>query len=495
MENRCFLWCIVHLFRFIHHYPCQIGHNEYAMPEICYQGRIFQLREDETILAGLLRQGVELEYSCRAGVCNACIIRATAFDPDLERLKTGTLAPNLVASGHFLPCKTRLKGSIELLDPAPGLADNPVYARTTVTGLVVGKRWLTDDIVQLHVQPSVDVIYKAGQFVWLYHSDGQARPYSLACSPQRRQPLEFHIRRHDQGHVSRWITDELTAGTDIALSLADGDCCLEDGMNTVVMVAFGAGLAPMAGISQQILDGGEAAVGGHLLHVAHGKNGLYGESDSWDLAGEIQASASMQYTGLESRSELFTSLASLNSRYCDAYWFLCGSPDAVYQSRDELLRLGIPEGRMRFDPFESQPLVALPENDECQPDYPDPQPELWAWLNEDNRLATIVADFYLQIFADPILSPYFENITRRRSREKVFSFYQRVFSGEPSFFGDRPDHAHHWMVHSDDIFDYQLLLMEQTLKNHEMPGLLITIWMSYEEYFRRDIIKTRPEGY
>ncbi|MDP2507268.1 2Fe-2S iron-sulfur cluster-binding protein [Oceanobacter sp. 3_MG-2023] len=469
------------------------------MPKVRYQGRTFYVKQDETVLSGLLRQGVELEHACRAGVCNACLVRASGFDAEQESLKTGNLAAELVESGHFLSCKTRIKGSIELLDPGP--VDMFTLARPALTGLVVGKRWLGDGIVQLRIQPSEEMSYQAGQFVWLYHPDGQARPYSMAASPQRSPLLEFHIRRHCQGHVSRWLADELKVGMSVPLSLADGDCSLEDNMHRVVMIAFGIGLAPMAAISQQILDRhqysrGEGRVGhavsGHLLHIARDKSSLYGEAENSGLVDEIQASNVLDYTGLTGRSDLLATLASLNIRYGDAHWFLCGGSEAVYQTRNELLRLGVSSERMRFDPFESQPVRASTNNnnDERLSDELEPQPELWAWLDAHDRLAVITNDFYQRMLGDPMLSPYFGIHTARwDSRDTIAAFYQYLFTGKNTALGDQPLRDQHWMVHADELFDYQMTLMEQTLKQHRMPGLLITIWMSYEMFFRDYVLK------
>jgi truncated hemoglobin YjbI/ferredoxin len=126
--------------------------------------------------------------------------------------------------------------------------------------------------------------------------------------------------------------------------------------------------------------------------------------------------------------------------------------------------------------------------------YPPAQPALWCALLEGDRLKNILDDFYELVFADPLLSPYFHNTTRQRSKEKVYSFYKRIFSGEECYFGDRPKNAHHWMVISDDIFDHRLALLVGCMARHGLDDSHITTWLSYEEHYRRDIVKTEPQG-
>lgn len=268
------------------------------MPVVEYQGKEYLCREDENILVALLRQGVELKHSCRAGVCNACVMQAT--EADGESLKVGALDADQIGKGHFLPCKTRVKKRLVMREPA--------------------------------------------------------------ASPK----------------------------------------------------------------------------------------------DSFDL---------------------------------------------VISKR--LTALGVDEDRILVDPFETVDQVNQAtetagaresnQSSEEKP-YPDTQPELWQWLEQDNRLGAIISDFYERIFNDELLLPYFHNTTQQRSREKVYSFYKRLFSGEPCFFGDRPRNAHHWMVITHEIYDHRLRLLESTLRDHQMPEHLRAIWLQYEDYYRSDIVKDEPRG-
>ena len=40
-----------------------------------------------------------------------------------------------------------------------------------------------------------------------------------------------------------------------------------------------------------------------------------------------------------------------------------------------------------------------------------PDPEMWAALDQGEKLTQILTDFYTRVFADPRLSPFFEGVT------------------------------------------------------------------------------------
>jgi truncated hemoglobin YjbI len=150
---------------------------------------------------------------------------------------------------------------------------------------------------------------------------------------------------------------------------------------------------------------------------------------------------------------------------------------------------------LRKKPRNKQPTDDLAASASDQPvgevDYPAADAELWAALDQGKKLYAILDDFYTIVYDDPRLSPFFQRVTKQRSIEKVSLFLRQVFSGEKVYFGDRPRNAHHWMVISDDLFDYRESIMERCLRDHGLPEHLIARWLAVEESFRPDIVKDR----
>lgn len=147
-----------------------------------------------------------------------------------------------------------------------------------------------------------------------------------------------------------------------------------------------------------------------------------------------------------------------------------------------------PQADMRIAPV-SGGVKQVAKSKGCQVQLPDP--EMWAALDEGRLLNTIFKDFYSLVFEDDRLAPFFHGVTQQRAMEKQVLFMRQLFSGEKVYFGDRPRNAHHWMVISDELFDYREELMVDCLRRHGLPEHLVERWREVENNFRGDIVKDR----
>ncbi|MCG8460358.1 MAG: 2Fe-2S iron-sulfur cluster binding domain-containing protein, partial [Holophagales bacterium] len=82
------------------------------MTMVTYEGREHSLRPGETVLEALQRRGVEVLASCRAGICNICLLRQVDGSPPRE-VQAG-LRPELQERGYFLACRYRPEHDIEV---------------------------------------------------------------------------------------------------------------------------------------------------------------------------------------------------------------------------------------------------------------------------------------------------------------------------------------------------------------------------------------------
>jgi ferredoxin/truncated hemoglobin YjbI len=121
-----------------------------------------------------------------------------------------------------------------------------------------------------------------------------------------------------------------------------------------------------------------------------------------------------------------------------------------------------------------------------------PDPEMWQALQEGALLSRILEDFYGGVYEDERLAPFFEGVTKQRAIEKQFLFLRQLITGEKVYFGDRPRNAHHWMVISNELFDYREQLMLDCLRRHGLAEPLVQRWRAMEEQFRADIVKEEP---
>ena len=76
--------------------------------QIDYQEHRVRPREGETVLDALLRQGVEMPFSCKGGVCHTCLLQCTEgpVEPSAQ-----PPAPNCASCPSGSPLRARRGGA------------------------------------------------------------------------------------------------------------------------------------------------------------------------------------------------------------------------------------------------------------------------------------------------------------------------------------------------------------------------------------------------
>lgn len=62
----------------------------------------FELEEDESILDGALREGIDAPYACMSGTCNSC--QAKVHEGTVRMEDAEALTEDEIASGEVLTC-------------------------------------------------------------------------------------------------------------------------------------------------------------------------------------------------------------------------------------------------------------------------------------------------------------------------------------------------------------------------------------------------------
>lgn len=131
---------------------------------------------------------------------------------------------------------------------------------------------------------------------------------------------------------------------------------------------------------------------------------------------------------------------------------------------------------------------------EPAPPVEDPAPNLTLWdaLEQGALLHRALDDFYHQVYADPQLSPFFEGIPRQRLVEKQYSFLWQAITGEQHYMGNRPYHAHHWMVISPALFQHRENMMLNCLRVQGLAEEWVQQLQQLEARYKAEIIKDHP---
>lgn len=162
-----------------------------------------------------------------------------------------SLAASLASLAERLLTPHGIDRYLELIDP--------MLVRREIRGEVVALRRPTRDSITLTVRPSTAWQgFLAGQFVRVtVDIDGvrRTRCYSPAGSAHRDGELEFTVKAHEDGLVSRHLHEHGHVGMVLGLSPADGAFALpERRPDSIVLIAGGSGITPVLSMLRTLVD-------------------------------------------------------------------------------------------------------------------------------------------------------------------------------------------------------------------------------------------------
>jgi NAD(P)H-flavin reductase/ferredoxin len=316
------------------------------MAVLDYQGKLYSLGENETVLDALLRNGVPAAHSCKAGACGSCLMRAA--DGVVPGRAQAGLKDSWKAQGYFLACVCRPDSDLTV---APAGAD--VQLGATITALDL----LSHDVLRVRLHCDTRLDFRAGQYVTIVREGGLARSYSIASLPHESD-LELHVRRIAGGKMSGWLHDVARIGDRVSILGPSGECFYVPGKEEqpMLLVGTGTGLAPLYGILRDALRQGHRGPI-HLFHGALHTGGLYLVEELRRL---VAAHSHLAYTP-----------AVLNGAGCDDFtvgpidqvilkrfpklngWrgYVCGDPALVQSLKKKLFLSGMASRDIYADAF------------------------------------------------------------------------------------------------------------------------------------------------
>lgn len=318
------------------------------MTAIRYGEAHYECAPGQTVLDCLTAGGVVVPSSCRAGVCQSCLMRALE-GPVPAEAQVG-LKPTLAAQGYFLACNCRPR--------TPLTVALPDAAQIRLAARVVSIEPLNDEIVAVRLEPSRRLAYRAGQFIRLFRDDSQSRCYSLASVPDLDEVLEIHVRAVPGGQVSGWVHRELREGDAVQIADSSGQCFYTDERREqpLLLMGTGSGLAPLYGILRDALHRGHRGP----VWLYHGSTGAQGLYRTGELRALAERHAQFRYVPCVSEGEASPGLRAgtpLDAALADhpdlGGWrvFLCGHPELVRRGRTETFLAGASMADIHADPF------------------------------------------------------------------------------------------------------------------------------------------------
>jgi CDP-4-dehydro-6-deoxyglucose reductase len=246
-----------------------VSRPENGVTVVC-DGQVVTAANGERLLDALLRAGLRVPSSCRAGACQSCMVKATRGTPPVAA--QAGLKETLRAQGFFLACSAELREDLEItLEGTKALA---------VPAQISAVERLSADVLRVTVRPALPFPHRGGQWLTLLRDDGLARPYSIASVPgsdaRGMDAIELHVRVLPHGRMSGWLAGSEALGASVQLRGPAGDCFYTGGnlAQPLLLAGTGTGLAPLWAVAREALRAGHAGPI-HLWHGARNRDGLY----------------------------------------------------------------------------------------------------------------------------------------------------------------------------------------------------------------------------
>jgi 2-polyprenylphenol hydroxylase and related flavodoxin oxidoreductases len=244
------------------------------MTLIKFYDQMFPLQDNETVLDGLLRNGVDIPHGCRAGACQACVLQVNEGEVP-AKAQTG-LKTTRKELGYFLSCQCAPTAPIEVRFAEQGLA--------RATAEIIAAEKISPHILRLRLSKVLD--FHAGQYLNIWHETAEKnliRSYSIASLPHENF-IELHIKIIANGKFSQWAAEHLREGDNLAVQGPLGDCFYSAGdiHQPLLCIGIGTGLAPLYGVIRDALHQGHLGKI-HLILGARESTGFYLRNELADL--------------------------------------------------------------------------------------------------------------------------------------------------------------------------------------------------------------------
>jgi NAD(P)H-flavin reductase/hemoglobin-like flavoprotein len=248
-----------------------------------------------------------------------------------------------------------------MLDAADAAVDQPPWYDATVTGL----ERRTASVAVLRVTPATPIPYAAGQSL---ATETSARPrlwryYSPATLPAPDGSFELHVRAVAGGPVSTGIVQGARVGDPFRFGAPVGDALTlrtSSGLD-LVMIAGGTGLAPLKCLLHELDATGD-------LRHAQLFWGVRRHVDLYDLPAveRLAGRRGVRFVACVSddprpgfaRRGTAVEVALAEADPADHDVYVCGSPAMVDGTRAALTAAGVPPGRVHYERFGHEELLA-----------------------------------------------------------------------------------------------------------------------------------------
>ncbi|MBI3188943.1 MAG: CDP-6-deoxy-delta-3,4-glucoseen reductase [Gammaproteobacteria bacterium] len=218
-------------------------------------GHVFEVGEQESILDAAMRQGIDLPYGCRNGVCGSCAGTVVRGQVNYPR-QPAVVHAALEAQNKALFCMAMPKSDLVIrIDER----DNQALPVRKFRCRVEEKHKLSHDVMLLKIKLAGDerLHYHAGQYVEFVMDDGRRRAFSIANAPHADQLLELHVRHVNGGFFTDYLFDGMPDKSMMRMEGPLGNFYLrENSLRPIILMGGGTGFGPLKAIVEHVIHVG-----------------------------------------------------------------------------------------------------------------------------------------------------------------------------------------------------------------------------------------------
>jgi CDP-4-dehydro-6-deoxyglucose reductase len=224
--------------------------------------------------------------------------------------------------------------------------------------------WMSSAVVVLTLAPVDGKVmhFRPGQFLNIELPDGAGRSYSMAQAPRKDGRIALHIRLHPNGLMSERLRDKtVDVGHVLEVIGPFGDCVLhpsDDGVDRIIMLATGTGIAPLLAMVEQARAGRRGLPmslywGGTTVGDLYLLEHLSKMAEALDWLDFIPVPEKSEPDWCGERGYVQDSAARRHAEFSTARVYACGSPAMVRAARAALVGgRGLDPERFHADSFE-----------------------------------------------------------------------------------------------------------------------------------------------
>ena len=164
------------------------------MPRIDFNAHTVSARDGETVLDALLRQGVDVPFSCKGGSCLTCLMQCTVGT--VEASWQHGLSEDLQRKHYLLPCQCKPAEDMALRSPQPADLLTPCYFCEATA--------LADGQVQLIIEPQRTLRYRQGQTVHVVSGEAVECVLTLTSDPDKDFVLIAQADAEQAARLPAW---------------------------------------------------------------------------------------------------------------------------------------------------------------------------------------------------------------------------------------------------------------------------------------------------